>query len=222
MSKGNQPRNKSSFYIIGSKRFQNDLLACCLGQRIGKECCIIENLHDIFSGGLGYGDRPKLILWDCQGKDIKVIFTELKTYLRLEKCFKHVVLFNVPSMIKFTKSLMSIGVRGFFYEHDSLDNFLKGVKAVLEGKLWLSREIMENSIFEGANGNHHLTGGGKDLLSERETEILALVAVGSTNEEISDRLCISLNTVKSHLYKIFKTINAPNRVQATLWAAKNL
>jgi len=221
MTKSNQPRDNCSFYIIGPERFQNDLLAYCLGQKTGKECHVIESLHDIFTVNPGDDGCPTLILWDCQGNNIKGLLTELKTYLRPEKYFKRVILFNVPPMLEFIKPLTSIGVRGFFYKHDSLDNFLKGMKAVLEGKLWLSREIMEKSIFEGANGNRFLTSSGKDL-SERETEILAMVAVGSTNEEIADRLCISPHTVKSHLYKIFKKINVPNRVQASLWAAKNL
>ena len=60
------------------------------------------------------------------------------------------------------------------------------------------------------------------ILTPRQVEILALVAVGATNEQIADKLCISPQTVKSHLYNIFKKINVPNRVQAALWAAKNL
>jgi len=49
-----------------------------------------------------------------------------------------------------------------------------------------------------------------------------MVAVGATNDEISDKLCISPHTVKAHLYRIFRKINVPNRVQASLWAAQNL
>jgi len=59
-------------------------------------------------------------------------------------------------------------------------------------------------------------------LSPREIEILSLITVGATNEEIGDRLCISTNTVKTHVYNIFHKIKVPNRLQAALWAAKNL
>ena len=217
----NQPLDNCSFYIIGPKRLQNDLLAYCLGRKTGNECHVIENLHDIFTGNPGDDERPKLIFWDCQGKDIKGLLTEMKTYLRPKRSFKRVILFNVPPMLEFIKPFTSIDVRGFIYEYDSLDNFVKGVKAVLNGKLWLSREIMEKSIFEEANNNRSLTNGVKNL-TERETEILALVAVGATNDEIADKICISPHTVKTHIYKIFKKINVPNRVQASLWAAKNL
>ena len=66
------------------------------------------------------------------------------------------------------------------------------------------------------------SGSGHVKLTERQTEILALVAVGATNEEIADQLCISPYTVKTHLYKIFRKINVPNRIQASLWAAKHM
>ncbi len=216
-----RPLDNCSFYIIGTKRFQSDLLAYCLGRKAGKQCHVIESPHVFLNGTLVNDGHPKLILWDCQGKDIKGLLTELKTYLRPEKCFKRVILFNVPPMLEFIKPLTSLGIRGFFYEHDSKDNFLKGIQAVLEGKLWLSREIMEKSIFEGTDDKRTLKGVVNNI-TEREIEILALVAVGSTNEEIADKLCISPHTVKTHIYKIFKKINVPNRVQASLWAAKNL
>jgi DNA-binding CsgD family transcriptional regulator len=60
------------------------------------------------------------------------------------------------------------------------------------------------------------------VLTRRETEILAHVAVGGTNEQIAEKLRISPHTVRNHLYHIHKKINAPNRLQAALWAAKNL
>ena len=62
----------------------------------------------------------------------------------------------------------------------------------------------------------------KAVLTKRQAEILALVAVGHSNEEIAQKLYISAHTVKTHLYTIFKKINVPNRMQASLWAAKNL
>jgi LuxR family maltose regulon positive regulatory protein len=51
-------------------------------------------------------------------------------------------------------------------------------------------------------------------LSERELEVLKLVADGLTNQQIADKLIISLSTAKSHVYHIFGKLNAKDRLQA--------
>jgi DNA-binding CsgD family transcriptional regulator len=59
-------------------------------------------------------------------------------------------------------------------------------------------------------------------LTTRETEILQMVAAGYSNSKIADELSISPHTVKTHIYNAYKKIKAPGRLQAALWAIKNL
>ena len=72
------------------------------------------------------------------------------------------------------------------------------------------------------NSQAHLQKGDNKILTAREIIILAMMATGATNEQIADELCVSLHTIKNHRHNIFKKINAPNRLQAVLWAACNL
>ena len=58
-------------------------------------------------------------------------------------------------------------------------------------------------------------------LSEREREVLALVAEGLPNKLIARRLAISEKTVKAHLTSIFRAIGVDDRTQAALWAVRN-
>jgi LuxR family transcriptional regulator of csgAB operon len=215
------PPTEMTFYIVGPRRLQNEAIASYLTDNTGNECEVFENISQIPSGDSNPIAQKSLVLCDCLGKDLKRQLTELKTYTNHNKSKSRVVFFNVSKDMEFKKKFVLKGIHGFFYKHDSLNIFLKGVQAVLDGKLWLSREMMTRCIFEGTD-NDKSSKNICDELTERQTEILAMIAVGATNDEISDKLCISPHTVKTHLYRIFKKINVPNRVQAALWAAKNL
>ena len=214
-------QGKASCYVVGPMRLQNELMATYLEQATGHECRVVEDIRHI-RDGTGQDQGPqKLFFLDCQGKSLKVLLAELRPYTRENGVDNRFVLFNVPSDVAFRREYIIRGIHGFFYEEDHLDNFMKGVQAVLDGQLWFSREMMTQCIFEGSQ-EETAPKGANDILTDRQIEILAMIAIGSTNDEISDKLCISPHTVKTHLYRIFKKIEVPNRVQAALWAAKNL
>ena len=65
-------------------------------------------------------------------------------------------------------------------------------------------------------GTQHLD----DPLSERELEVLALLASGRTNAEIAKDLFVALGTVKSHVYNIYRKLEAANRAEAVARARK--
>ena len=111
-------------------------------------------------------------------------------------------------------------MQGFFYKEDPLEKVAKGVKTIFKGELWVSRSIMSRYIKNDNNEKPPLREC-VSILTAREAEILAMVASGATNEQISDRLFLSRHTVKTHVYNIFKKIKVTNRLQAALWAAKN-
>jgi LuxR family transcriptional regulator of csgAB operon len=208
-------------YIVGPRRLQNEAIASCLKKETGDECFVLGDISQIPRADPKNHGRPRLVLLDCQGKNPENVLAELRSYLNQKQSTNHVVLFSVGRNLGIEKKCVLEGVRGFFYETDPLDRFLKGVRAVLEGELWLSREIMTKCILEGTDQDEAAMNAG-EFLTSRQTEILALVSVGATNDEIADKLYLSPHTVKTHLYNIFRKINVPNRLQAALWAAKHL
>ena len=61
-----------------------------------------------------------------------------------------------------------------------------------------------------------------EQLTERECQVLALVAEGFPNRQIARRLEISEKTVKAHLTSIFQRIGVTDRTQAALWAQRHI
>ena len=208
-------------YIVGSRRLQNEALASCLQQETGDRCFVFETLGSVRLDQASDNDRQELVLLDCQGKDEKNILAELRPYLRQKQSEKRIALFNVSRNSGIEKRCIVEGVRGFFYADDHLEILVKGVRAVLDDDWWLSREVMIKYILEGTDEDRYARRG-NEILTTRQIEILAQIAVGASNDEIAERLNISSHTVKTHLYNIFKKIRVTNRLQAALWAAKHL
>jgi DNA-binding NarL/FixJ family response regulator len=209
-------------YIIGPRRIQNELIADLLKHTLGAKCFVGEDVSSIPPpGSSSKEDRNILILLECKEEDPRKLLFELRSQSNFKMSRNQIALLNVPSGNGIEKESLRQGVRGFFYENDSLELFLKGVRSIINGELWVSRTIMSNYILAGTAEDITVKND-KLLLTQRETEILALVAVGARNDEVADELCISPHTVKSHLHNIFKKIDVPNRLQAALWAAENL
>ncbi|MDH3556069.1 MAG: response regulator transcription factor [Syntrophobacteria bacterium] len=211
----------NAIYIVGPRRLQNEAIASCLEREIGDQCFVLGDVKNLPLEGQEDQGRQRLILLDCQGKGQKNVLAELRPYLRQKRPENHVALFNVSRDSGIEKKCVAEGIRGFFYEEDQLENLLKGVRAVFDGDWWLSREVMIKCILEGTDEDIS-SKRANEILTSRQIEILAQVAVGASNDEIAEKLCVSPHTVKTHLYNVFKKIKVANRLQAALWAAKHL
>ena len=108
-------------------------------------------------------------------------------------------------------------ISGIFYKNNSRDIFLKGIRAILDGRMWLSRRMLSDCI-SLTNDWENRSALEQKILSSREKVILKNVASGASNQEIADNLEISVHTVKTHLYKIYRKLNVTNRLQASLLA----
>jgi DNA-binding NarL/FixJ family response regulator len=207
-------------FVVGPMKLQNDLMASSIEKVTGAQCITLSDLGDLPPLG-NDRDTTALVLWDCHGKDGADGLAELESHSARLADHMLVGLFNVGSSHGLEQQAVNDGIHGFFYKHDSFDLIAKGVSAIFEGELWVPRRVMADYIIRN---NHRRSSPEKQAvpLTSREQEILKLIARGVTNDEIAGMLFISRHTVKTHLYNIFKKINVPNRLQAALWAAKNL
>jgi LuxR family transcriptional regulator, positive regulator of biofilm formation len=210
-----------SVYIIGPMQLQNALMATFLRESIGTSCFVVKSFSDIHEGEEEQVGGDNLLLWDCLGRNPLDCLLEMKANGDGVSKRNLLSLFNVPHDSNIEEEAVDWGVRGFFYEGDPLEQLSKGVRAMLHGELWLSRRVMSECLLKKHYRDLSVSGG-ETVLTGREIEILAMVRAGSTNELIASQLCISHHTVKTHIYNIFKKIHVSNRLQAALWASRNL
>jgi DNA-binding NarL/FixJ family response regulator len=215
------PLTNKVICVVGPRRFQNELMASFLERETGAQCMPASGIRQISFADKRTAGTQRQVLWDCLGENLETLVLEIESHGKRLLARDLVTFFNVQEGTGIEEKAVMLGVRGFFYEHDSLDVFLKGICAIFDGELWFPRKIMTKCILKNKI-REPSPDEGRVALTKRENEVLTMVAVGATNEDIADRLCISPHTVKTHVYNIFKKINVPNRLQAAFWAAKNL
>jgi len=206
--------------VLGPLTLQNEFLLYVVRKELGVACSLFDRDLNTFSLAEDDGpDGPRLLLIDAEDQMLEEVLRIVSVNQDLaSSCL---ALFNLSGNAGMEPSALAKNIRGFFYKEDKFEIFLKGVRALLKGEVWISREILLQCVFDGINEKRTIIAE-KAALTNREIEILSLVSMGSTNEELAAKIFISTNTVKTHLYNIFKKINVENRLQAALWAASNL
>ena len=107
------------------------------------------------------------------------------------------------------------GARGYLTKDAGMAEIARAVAAADAGQALLDPQVQAQVL-------HRLTAGDRPApITDRETEVLALIADGLSNAEIATRLVVSEATVKTHINRIFAKIAARDRAQAVRWAYQN-
>jgi DNA-binding NarL/FixJ family response regulator len=109
---------------------------------------------------------------------------------------------------------LDAGAIGYLLKDSEPDELLRGVHAAARGESPLDPRAARTML-----GAQRATGPLEEL-TDREREVLGLVAEGLPNKQIGRRLGISEKTVKAHLTHAFRTIGVDDRIQAGLWARR--
>ncbi|MBA7930150.1 transcriptional regulator CsgD [Klebsiella sp. RHBSTW-00215] len=108
---------------------------------------------------------------------------------------------------------------GVFRHDDDESRLIEGVKAVLNGEQTAELSVMHPAMY---TADHASAPAESSPLTERECEILNELRCGATNMDIARALFISENTVRTHLYNVFRKLSVKNRTQAVSWANEHL
>lgn len=116
--------------------------------------------------------------------------------------------------------LLQAGVTGFASLNDAVGDLVRALVATGRGEIVLPPLIAGHALAAlaqaGPSSSRPL-----DALSDRELDILRLLAQGLTNKDIAQALFLSVRTVDAHLRSIFTKLSLRSRTEAALWAVKH-
>ena len=216
----------ADIFIISSTALNSQLLQRVLGEAFGGSCQTVLSIDEARASH-GESNERRLLLVDCADTDIESFLLEVSASNGAVSHLFRIALMGLKHGTGVEQRALHLGVRGFFYEDTHLSLLLRGIQTVLAGEIWVPRNVLLTAAMaQSGNGNGRGKASADDerreQLTGRETEVLLRVCLGKSNEEIADDLFISKHTVRTHLYNVFKKIEVPNRLQAALWASKNL
>jgi DNA-binding NarL/FixJ family response regulator len=114
---------------------------------------------------------------------------------------------------EYVLGLLDAGAAGYLLKSARGRDLVGAIRAIRSGESVLHPKIIAKLLRRATMapvGEHKVS----DLLSERESEVLRLVALGMSNKEIAARLFLSQRTVKAHLTNIFNKLNVASRSEA--------
>ena len=153
--------------------------------------------------------QPDLILMDINMPSMNGI--EALRQIKASRPETRVIMLTVSEDEDNLVDAIRSGADGYLLKHLNAREFLEMVNGLERGEAAITRQmtmrLLKHMTSSEPSGEHV-------LLSEREIEILKLVASGKSNQSIADQLLISENTVKYHLKNILQKLGVSNRTEA--------
>lgn len=160
--------------------------------------------------------RPDVVLMDIKMPGMDGI-EALRRLRELENPARVLIVTSFTEQRTVVPALRA-GASGYVYKDVDPDALAGAIRSVHAGHVLLQPEVAGALLAQDDTGNG--TGRGSTL-TEREREVLGLIADGRSNREIARALVLSEKTVKTHVSNILMKLDLSDRTQAALWAVRN-
>lgn len=156
--------------------------------------------------------KPDIILMDL----LMPIMDGLTAIQKIKKAQPEVEIIALTSVIEDDRVFNAIhaGAMGYLLKDTQASELVQRIKAANRGEVQLHPEAAKRLIREVRSPDS------PEKLTDRETEVLKLIARGLSNKDIATRLVVSEKTVKTHVSNLLTKLNLPSRTQAALYALK--
>lgn len=119
----------------------------------------------------------------------------------------------------YLQQLLQAGASGYVLKQSKSVELLRAIRAVANGQTYLDPAITEKAVTQIRSGRRAVRGASPDTnLSEREAEVLRLIALGYINKEVAARLSLSVKTVEAHKANGMRKMGMKSRVDIVRYA----
>ena len=160
---------------------------------------------------------PDVVVLDISLPEMNGI--ELAAALRNERPDCRILVLTVHEERAYLRQLLDLGVGGYLLKRSAADELPRAIHAVAAGGMYLDPAIAGKAVSGLASGASRPGAGATAELSEREADVLRLVACGHSNKAISARLSISVKTVETYKARAMEKLGFHSRVDVVRYAA---
>ncbi len=164
--------------------------------------------------------RPDVIIMDIQMPELDGV-AAAKAILAEDSSAK-VIILTMYRQDTYVFEAIKVGARGYMLKDADANDLIEAIHKVAQGETLLNAEMAASILDEFKkvkqlpdHPEHKLSD-----LTEREADILRLLAQGASNQEIAEALQVSEKTVRNRLSEIFSKLRLNNRTQAALYALR--
>jgi len=167
--------------------------------------------------------RPDVVLMDihmprCDG-------LEATRMIKREMPEVQIVILTMSAEDQYLFEAIKGGASGYLLKSLHADQFFELLSGLGRGEAPMTRDLAAKILTEFANQAHAQSSSATaqeapDSLTERQLEVLQLMAQGQTNQEIADGMFITERTVKHHISEILQKLHLRNRVQIVAYAVR--
>jgi DNA-binding NarL/FixJ family response regulator len=119
----------------------------------------------------------------------------------------------------YVKELLSAGASGYILKQSAIDELLRGIRAAAAGQRYLDASLVSRTA--DAYLSRYTNKATRPPISEREADVLRLMAIGHSNKEIASTLDIAVKTVEVHKANAMRKLNLRGRIDVVRFAVLN-
>jgi len=163
--------------------------------------------------------RPDVVLMDIRMPGVDGLAATRRISTDPAMADVRIVMLTTFDLDEYVFEAIRNGASGFLVKDADAEDLLRAVRATASGDALLSPGVTRKLIAEFATRTRHTRPVvGVDRLTDRERQVVTLVAAGLTNDEIADRLIISPNTSRTHTGRAMTKLGARDRAQLVVLA----